>query len=71
MHRSTFDYLSPTTEQTQRMQRIRDAANIFCEAIDQAVPDGPDKTYAIRLLRTLAMWCNVSITRQPDGAPRQ
>jgi hypothetical protein len=43
---------------------------VFAAVLDAELPDGPDKTYAIRSLRTVAMWVNVSITRNPDGSPR-
>lgn len=40
------------------------------EAVDALLPDGPDKTYALRKHREVAMWTNIAITRQPDGSPR-
>lgn len=70
MHPSTFDYFSPSQEQVRSMQRLRDAAKIFCDVIEFEVPDGPDKTYIIRKFREVAMWANISITRHPDGTPR-
>lgn len=70
MHESTFDYLKPTDEQVQNMQRVRQAARAFCDVLERELPDGPDKTYLIRQHRQTAMWANVAITRQPDGAPR-
>jgi hypothetical protein len=70
MHSSTFQYLKPTEEQGAKMARCREAASVFAAVLDAELPDGPDKTYAIRSLRTVAMWVNVSITRNPDGSPR-
>lgn len=70
MHGSTFEYLKPTEEQIERMQTVREAAASFAELLDRMLPDGPDKTWVIRNHRTTAMWANVAITRQPDGAPR-
>lgn len=70
MHASTYDYLKPTDEQVERMQRVREAAKVFSEVLEKELPDGPDKTFVIRNHRTTGMWCNVAITRQPDGAPR-
>jgi hypothetical protein len=52
------------------MQRARDAAKIYSEVLDVELPDGSDKTHVLRKLRTVAMWANIAITRQPDGAPR-
>lgn len=70
MHERTFDYAMPTPMQIEQMESVREAARIFCDVLAVRVPDGPDKTHAIRLLRTVGMWANVAITRQPDGAPR-
>jgi len=70
MHQKTFDYLQPTPEQIERMQRLRMAAQEYCNVLVSELPDGPDKTYTIRALRTVGMWANVAVTRQPDGAPR-
>ena len=70
MHSSTFEYVKPTDDQLETMGRVRKAAAEFAEVINAELPDGPDKTYILRHLRTTAMWCNVAITRQPDGSPR-
>jgi hypothetical protein len=70
MHSSTFEYLTPTDEQIERMARVREAAKTFAEALDAELPNGPDKTYALRKHREVAMWANVSITREADGSPR-
>jgi hypothetical protein len=64
-----YDYLKPTEEQMEAMERLRDAAAVYAAALD-TLPDGPDKTWIIRNHRTTAMWANVAITRQPDGSPR-
>lgn len=70
MHPSTFEYLKPTDEQIEKMARVRAAAKVYCDALVAELPDGPDKTFVIRNHRSNAMWVNVAITRQPDGAPR-
>jgi hypothetical protein len=70
MHASTYEYLKPTEEQIAVMAAVREAAKAFGEALDKLLPDGPDKTHAIRNHRVTAMWANVAITRQPDGSPR-
>lgn len=70
LHPTTFAYLKPTEEQLERMARVRAAAKAFCDVLEQELPDGPDKTFVIRAHRGNAMWCNVCITRLPDGAPR-
>ena len=71
LHPTTFDYLKPTDEQVQVMAICRGAAKAYAQTLDRLVPEGPDKTYALRKLRELAMWVNVAITRQPDGSPRE
>jgi hypothetical protein len=69
MHSSTFEYLKPTDSQLAEMEIVRTAAKVFADALS-ALPDGPDKTYAIRKHREVAMWANIAITRNPDGSPR-
>ena len=70
MHKSTFEYLKPTEEQMARMSALRGAATAYYAALVSLLPDGPDKTFAIRNHRTTAMWANVAVTRHADGAPR-
>ena len=70
MHSGTFDYLKPTDEQMVTMNDMREAARMYADAIEEFVPNGPDKTYILRKLREVAMWVNMSITRGPDGGPR-
>ena len=70
MDASTYDYLTPSAEQIDRMKRVREAAKAFSDVLEAELPDGPDKTWVIRNHRTTALWANVAITRQPDGAPR-
>lgn len=70
MHPSTFDYLKPTDAQMESMTKVREAARVYCELLEAELPDDPDKTFIIRNHRSNAMWANVAITRQPDGAPR-
>lgn len=70
MHSSTYDFLKPTDEQIERMSILRKAAKDYGDILDKYLPDGPDRTYIIRAHRSNAMWANVAITRQADGAPR-
>lgn len=70
MHVSTFEYLKPTDDQLDTMNSLRLAAKVYHDALVQLLPDGPDKTFAIRNHRTTAMWANVAVTRHADGAPR-
>lgn len=70
MHRTTFEYLKPTDTQLNTMQAAREAAAAYAQALDELLPDGPDKTYALRKHREVAMWANIAITRNADGSPR-
>ena len=70
LHDSTFEYLKPTDEQIEKMATLRAAAKTYADALDAALPDGPDKTYILRAHRQNAMWVNVAVTRHPDGTPR-
>lgn len=71
MHPSTYEYVKPTVDQTERMARVRAAAKAFNDVLEAELPDGPDKTFTIRAHRSNAIWANVAITRFPDGTPRQ
>lgn len=71
MHPSTYEYMKPTVDQTERMARVRAAAKAFNDVLEAELPDGPDKTFTIRAHRSNAIWANVAITRFPDGTPRQ
>jgi len=66
---SAFDYLKPTAGQVESMDHFRSAAKAYADVLDM-LPDSPDKTYALRKLREIAMWANIAITRHPDGTPR-
>lgn len=70
MHPSTYEYLKPTEEQIATMGKLREAAAAYGAALEELLPDGPDKTFAIRAHRSNAMWANVAVTRHPDGTPR-
>ncbi len=70
MHESTYGYLKPTDEQMELMSKVREAAAVYGKALEDLLPEGPDKTFVIRGHRSNAMWANVAITRLPDGTPR-
>lgn len=70
MHPSTYEYLKPTDAQLESMSKVRAAAKAYNDVLEAELPDGPDKTFVICNHRSNAMWANVAITRQPDGAPR-
>jgi hypothetical protein len=70
LDKGTFDYMKPSEVQVAAMAELRSAAKDYAVMIEGLVPEGPDRTHCLRLLRTVAMWVNVALTRQPDGAPR-
>lgn len=70
LHHTTFEYLKPTAAQMISMGHARLAVAQCADILNRCVPDGPDKTYAMRQLRDVLMWCNVAITREADGSPR-
>ena len=70
LHPSTFEYLKPTDAQVETMAKMRGEARNFAKAVEELVPEGPDKTYLLRKFREIAMWANIAITRQPDGSAR-
>lgn len=71
MHRATFDYLKPTQTQLQQMEQARTAALAYSDALQELLPEGPDKTYVMRKIREASMWAMISISRNPDGSPRE
>jgi hypothetical protein len=71
MHKATFERLTPTEDQELSMVTMRSAFGLIVAAVVANVPEGPDRTYIVRQLRTCAMWCNMSITHNADGSPRQ
>lgn len=67
---SAFEYLKPTDQQVQMMSIIRGATLNYALCLENVLPDGPDKTYALRKVREIGMWANVATTREADGTPR-
>lgn len=71
LHPTTFGYLNPSEEMKAEMNIVRSAAADYADAIQQVLPEGPDKTYTLRKLREVNMWAMIAITRHPDGSPRE
>ena len=71
LHETTFAYHRPSDLQVAAMEKQRRAAAAYADVLQEVLPDGPDKTYCLRTLRTVAMWANVAIDREADGRPRQ
>ena len=70
MHPAAFEYLKPTDAQAATIENIRAAFKRLAQSVDENVPDGPDKTYIQRTIRTAAMWAATAILRQTNGEPR-
>ena len=70
IHPECLDYCGPSPEAIADMQRVREAGKVYMRELIASLPDGSDKTYALRKLREVAMWANVSLTRHQDGSPR-
>ena len=70
LHSSTYEFYKPTDEQIEAMAVVRAAAKVYSEVLEKMLPEGSDKTFVLRAHRSNAMWCNVCITRFPDGTPR-
>ena len=66
----TFEYLRPNGDQLVKMACLREAAKAYVQTLEMYLPEGPDRTYALRKFREVAMWANVAITRHSDGSPR-
>ena len=60
MHPSTYEYLKPTDDQMETMTELREAAKAYGDALENLLPEGPDKTFVIRAHRSNAMWANVA-----------
>lgn len=71
MDEAAFDYQIPTESQLEDMNEVRKAFRTLGGVLEAVLPEGPDKTYVLRTLRTCAMWSNATITKHPDGTPRK
>lgn len=71
LHPEAFNYLKPSEKQLFMMQGLREEFARFAIILQNALPDGADKTHVIRLIRDAAMWAHVALTREQDGSPRE
>lgn len=60
-----FTYHSPTAEQQVAYMRIRTAARVVADVINENVPAGADKSAAMRLLREAVMTANAGVACGP------
>lgn len=70
LHASTFDYLSPTDSQKERLARLRTAAKVYADVLAVEIPAGPGRNDVLNRVREVAMWANVAALRKSNGAPR-
>lgn len=61
-----FTYHRPNEGQTTRLQELREGALKFAILINERVPDGPDKSAAIRKLRECVMTANAAIVLEKE-----
>lgn len=66
---STFDHHQPSTSQVGRILAIRGAAKAFVTTIFENVPDGADRTCAIRKVHEAMMTANKAIVLEHDPRP--
>jgi hypothetical protein len=59
--KNIFTYHAPTPDQLPKYQALREAALTFAEVIETTVPDGADKSAAIRHVREAVMTANAAI----------
>jgi hypothetical protein len=65
-----FSYHPPTPEQLVAYNKIRAAAKVYAETINKHVPDGADKTTAMRTIRNSVMQANLAVACYV-GAPKR
>jgi hypothetical protein len=58
---ATFDYHKPTDAGVEKITVIRNAYKNLVKVIWDQVPDGPDRTVAIRKAHESMMTCNKAI----------
>ena len=56
-----FVYHAPRADQLPKYQAVREAALTFAKVLDVNVPDGADKSAALRQLRECVMTANATI----------
>ncbi len=64
---NNFRYHSPSIEQQAKYVRIRGEAKALAYLIQEACPDGRDKSLAMTKLEEAVFWSNASIARAGDG----
>ena len=70
LHPQAFDIISPTEAQVETMAKMRYAFAKLAAEVEDTIRPGPDREHVVRMIRDAALWANVAITRDSDGAPR-
>lgn len=63
---ATFDYHKPSDEQVDRISVIRNAHKNLVKVVWDNVPNGPDRTVAVRKLHESMMTCNKAIVLEGE-----
>lgn len=62
---NVFTYHPPVGDQVDRHQAIREGGKTLAHLFDDLMPDGPEKTLAIRKIQEGVMWANAGIACAP------
>jgi len=54
----------PAADRDRRIAALDEATSKYTRALEELLPEGPDKTYALRELRGAAMWANAIVMEQ-------
>lgn len=61
--RHRFTYHPPTQDKVMVHSRLRERAYEFAKFINDTVPEGPDKTLALRKIEESVFWANAAVAR--------
>lgn len=56
-----FTYHAPKGDQTERYQRLREAAKHFAEVAQECVPDSRERSTGLTNVQQATMWFNAAI----------
>jgi len=66
-----FSHIDPSAAQAAAIDEVRKAFSVLWERVDFLMPEGADKTFVRRTLRTASMWVNAAIMHHEDGSERK
>lgn len=65
--RNRFYYHAPKTEERRRAHEdVRTVCLTLAVALNDLVPDGREKSLAVKAVEDAMMWANAGIARQPE-----